>query len=115
MFDKCLFPVWDHRGIIIPRYRKGCLEMTLIRPMRALNDTSKIFDLAHSAREPIFITKNGYNDLVLMSSEFYEKLMEITRIDLAIFEAEQEMCHGAEAVLAESVFDQLEKKYFWYI
>lgn len=86
--------------------------MPLIRPMRDLKDTSKISELAHSAREPIFITKNGYNDLVVMSNEFYEKLMETNRIDHAIFEAEQEMRHGAEAVLAESVFDQLEKKYF---
>ena len=86
--------------------------MPLIRPMRDLKDTSKISNLAHSVREPIFITKNGYNDLVVMSSEFYEKLMEINRIDHAIYEAEQEMHHGAETVLAESVFDQLEKKYF---
>ena len=86
--------------------------MPLIRPMRDLKDTSKISDLAHSAREPIFITKNGYNDLVVMSSEFYEKLMEINRIDHAIYEAEQEMHHGAEAVLAEDVFGQMEKKYF---
>ena len=86
------------------------MHMPLIRPMR--EDTSKISDLAHSVREPIFITKNGYNDLVVMSSELYDKLMEINRIDYAIYEAEQEMHHGAEAVLAESVFDQLEKKYF---
>jgi len=86
--------------------------MPSIRPIRDLKDTSKISDLAHSAREPIFITKNGYNDLVVMSSEVYDRLMEANRIDYAIFEAEQEMNHGAEATLAESVFDQLEEKYF---
>ena len=47
-----------------------------------------------------------------MSSEVYDRLMEANRIDYAIFEAEQEMNHGAEATLAESVFDQLEEKYF---
>lgn len=41
-----------------------------------------------------------------------KKLTDVDRIDHAINEAEQEMHHGAEAVLAETVFEQLEKKYF---
>lgn len=33
--------------------------------------------LAHKEQEPIFITKNGYSDLVVMSSELYDKFAKI--------------------------------------
>lgn len=66
---------------------------------------------AHKEQEPIFITKNGYSDLVVMSSELYDKFARINRIDQAIFESEQEIANGAEAVDAEIVFAELEKKH----
>ena len=62
--------------------------------------------------EPIFITKNGYSDLVVMSSELYDKFARMNRIDQAIFESEQEIDNGAETVDAEKVFADLEKKHF---
>ena len=61
-------------------------------------------------QEPIFITKNGYSDLVVMSSELYDKFASTNRIDQAIFESEQEIANGAEAADAEVVFAELEKK-----
>ncbi len=48
-----------------------------------------------------------------MSSELYDKFVRINRIDQAIFESEQEIANGAEAVDAEIVFAELEKKYYW--
>lgn len=63
-------------------------------------------------QEPIFITKNGYSDLVVMSSELYDKFARINRIDQAICESEQKIANGAEAVDAEIVFAELEKKHF---
>ena len=59
-----------------------------------------------------FITKNGYSDLVVMSSELYDKFARTNRIDQSIFESEQEISNGAEAVDAEIVFAELEKKHF---
>ena len=38
--------------------------MPLIMPIRDLRKTSEISELAHTKQEPIFITKNGYSDLV---------------------------------------------------
>ena len=57
-------------------------------------------------------SKNGYSDLVVMSSELYDKFARMNRIDQAIFESEQEIANGAEAVDAEIVFAELEKKHF---
>ena len=65
-----------------------------------------------AATEDIFITKNGYSDLVVMSSELYDRFARINRIDQAIFESEQEIANGAEALDAEAVFAELEKKHF---
>ena len=86
--------------------------MPQIRPMTDLRNTNEISELCHAKNEPIFITKNGYSDLVAMSSELYDKFARMNRIDQAIFESEQEIANGAEAVDAEMVFAELEKKHF---
>ena len=86
--------------------------MPLIMPIKDLRDTTEISNLAHKVQEPIFITKNGYSDLVVMSSELYDKFARINRIDQAIYESEQETANGPQAVDAETVFEELEKRYF---
>ena len=77
-----------------------------------LRNTTEISNLAHREQEPIFITKDGYSDLVVMSSELYDKFAKIHRIDQAIDESEQEILSGAEAVDADTVFVELERKHF---
>lgn len=47
--------------------------MPQIRPIRDLKNTTEISNLCHEVREPIFITKNGYGDMVIMSMETFEK------------------------------------------
>ncbi len=49
--------------------------MPVIMPIKDLRNTSEISDMAHKTQEPIFITKNGYGDLVVMSMETYEELL----------------------------------------
>lgn len=50
--------------------------MPLIKPISDLrNKASEISDLAHQSGEPIFITKNGEGDLVVMSIAHYSRLM----------------------------------------
>ena len=71
--------------------------MPLIMPIKELRNTTEISNIAHKQQEPIFITKNGYSDLVVMSSELYDKFARINRIDQAIYESEQEVLNGAEA------------------
>ena len=51
--------------------------MPVIRPCADLrNNYNEISKICHNTREPVFITKNGYNDLVILSNEAYEKLTE---------------------------------------
>ena len=86
--------------------------MPTIMPIRDLRKTSEISELAHKKQEPIFITKNGYSDLVVMSAELYDRLMSISRIDQAIFEAEKEIDNGGETIDASVAFEKLDKKYY---
>jgi prevent-host-death family protein len=55
--------------------------MPLIKPISDLrNKANKISDLAHKSDEPIFITRNGEGDMVVMSMAQYSKLQ--LKIDL---------------------------------
>lgn len=46
--------------------------MPQIIPIKDLKNTLEISDMCHKADEPIYITKNGYGDMVIMSMEIYE-------------------------------------------
>ena len=72
--------------------------MPRIVPIRDLRNTSAISEMAHVLQEPIFVTKNGYSDLVIMSAELYERLVENNIIDQAIAEAEGEVENGAKPI-----------------
>lgn len=86
--------------------------MPMIIPIRDLRNTSDISDLAHKRQEPIFITKNGYSDLVVMSAELYEKFAQINKIDQAIFEAEKEVEEGARTIPLNTAMNRLNEKYY---
>lgn len=49
--------------------------MPQIIPIKDLKNTSEISDMCHKAKEPIYVTKNGYGDMVIMSMEMYESTM----------------------------------------
>ena len=62
--------------------------MPHILPIRDLRNTNEISQLCHAKDEPIFVTKNGYGDLVVMSMKTYESLTKISGIDNAISSSE---------------------------
>ena len=49
--------------------------MPQIIPIKDLKNTSQISEMCHRSEEPIYITKNGYGDMVIMSMEIYENTM----------------------------------------
>ena len=85
--------------------------MPLIMPIRDLRKTNEISEIAHKEQQPIFITKNGYSDLVVMSSELYDKIARENRLDQAIYESEREIAVGGELMDLEDAFKKLDKKY----
>lgn len=86
--------------------------MPQIRPITDLRNTNEISELCHAKKEPIFITKNGYGDLVVMSMEAYEDMVENAAADLAIWEAEAEYAKNGQEWNARSVMADLRRKYF---
>ena len=85
--------------------------MPQIRPITDLRNTNEISELCHSRQEPVFITKNGYGDLVVMSIESYEALVENAQMDTAIAEAEAEVQRG-ELLDAREALSALRGKHF---
>ena len=47
--------------------------MPRIIPIRELKNTNNIAEICRSTNEPVFVTKNGYGELVVMSMETYEE------------------------------------------
>lgn len=62
-------------------------------PIRDLKNTSKVSQMCKSSNEPIFITKNGYNDMVIMSAEVYEKI-RLYSVYEKLAEAEADIAQG---------------------
>ena len=54
--------------------------MPRIIPIRDMRDTTKISEMCNATNEPIFITKNGYGDMVVMSMATYEQ--QLARVDM---------------------------------
>jgi len=72
LFSRLLFK-WDYYGIIMSFQNERVISVPQIIPIKDLKDTSGVSELCHSLKEPIFITKNGYGDMVLMSMELFEE------------------------------------------
>lgn len=86
--------------------------MPQIRPMTDLRNTNEISELCHAKNEPIFITKNGYGDLVVMSIEAYDKLIGNNEIDAAISAAEKEYAEDGVLMDAREALSFLRRKHF---
>ena len=86
--------------------------MPHIRPITDLRNTNEISDICHAKKEPIFITKNGYGDLVVMGIETYEQILDNVQIDTAIAEAEAEYNSGEELLDAKEALSSLRRKHF---
>lgn len=84
--------------------------MPQIIPIRDLKNTSDISQLCHSTDNPVFITKNGYGDMVIMSIEAYEKAMFLQNVSEKLALAEKQIEAGEVTDAAESL-KELRNKY----
>ena len=86
--------------------------MPQIRPITELRNTNEISDLCHTRKEPVFITKNGYGDLVIMSMETYDAMLETSSIDAAISQSEAELAQNGRLYNAREALSALRRKHF---
>ena len=84
----------------------------LIKASAALrNDYASISALAKETKEPIYITKNGEGDLVLMSIDAFERREEVLKLRAKLAAAEQSRLSGQPAVSIEESRKRLEEIY----
>jgi PHD/YefM family antitoxin component YafN of YafNO toxin-antitoxin module len=84
--------------------------MAQIIPIRDLKNTSAISQKCHESEEPIFITKNGYGDMVIMSMETYKKKLFVNDVYEKLIEADEQIKEGKVLDGYESL-KELRKKY----
>ena len=85
--------------------------MPHIRPVSDLrNNFTEISRIVHESREPVFLTKNGYGDMVVMSIKEYERLQFEQEIIIKLLEAEQEARNSTKRYSHEEVFDNLKER-----
>lgn len=83
----------------------------IIKPSTALrNEYTNISNLAKETKEPIYITKNGEGDLVLMSIEAFEKREQTLQLRTKVLQAEQERIEGAETLSVSDVRRRLRER-----
>ncbi|WP_347491346.1 type II toxin-antitoxin system Phd/YefM family antitoxin [Desulfoscipio sp. XC116] len=68
--------------------------MPRIIPIKDLKKTSELSALCKEVKEPVFITKNGYGDMVIMSMETYEKTMFLNDVYRKLEEGERSIKAG---------------------
>jgi prevent-host-death family protein len=73
--------------------------MPVIKPISDLrNHAKELSRLCHSSEEPIFITRNGEGDMVLMSLASYERLQGQLELYRLLDEAEAGVAAGDRGV-----------------
>ena len=82
--------------------------MLHIRPVSDLrNNFTAISTLVHETAEPVYLTKNGYGDMVVMSIEAYEQKLFESELFLKLKEAELEAKSTKKRFSHDEVFSSL--------
>jgi len=75
------------------------------------NDYGNISALAHEVGEPIYITKNGEGDIVVMSIEAFEKCEQLMMLRTRLAMSEHSLANNEPTVSLEEARKRLEAKY----
>jgi len=81
-----------------------------IRPVSDLrNKFSDISKLVHESNEPVFFTKNGHSNMVVMSIEAYERNLFESEVYLKLKEAEYQAASTKKRYTHEETMAELRK------
>ena len=84
--------------------------MPHIIPIRDLKNTTEISRLCRDKDEPIFIKKNGYSDMVIMSIERFNNIIQLSDIYSKLSAAENQVALG-RTLDAQTSLQSIRKKY----
>lgn len=84
--------------------------MPRIIPIKDLKNTAAVSDMCSNSNEPIFVTKNGYGEMVIMNINLYEQYMRKLEVYSKIEEAEQALKNN-DYYNADMAVAELREKY----
>ena len=85
--------------------------MTIIKPISDLrNKFNEISEICHKEGEPIYLTKNGKGDLVVMSISAYEKREAILELYQKLSIAEQQIREGSQTIEHKEMIKRLKSR-----
>ncbi len=85
--------------------------MPKIRPVSDLrNNFAEISKTVHESAEPVFLTKNGYGDMVVMSMESFERYQFGGEVYVKLKEAELEAKEASRRYTHDEVFSGIRQK-----
>ena len=85
--------------------------MPIIKPISDLrNKANQLSSLVHAGREPVFITKNGEGDMVLMSLAHYGELQRKLELYAKLAVAEEQVARGDRGRTLSQVMKSLRKR-----
>ena len=84
---------------------------TIIPISEIRNSFNRVADTCHAEQEPVFITKNGYSDLVIMSAQAYDRQMARLEVYEKLLAAQRQIDDGVALVEHDTVFAALRLKY----
>lgn len=86
--------------------------MPVIRPSSDLrNKFNEISELVHEKEEPVYITKNGRGDMVVMSMAVFEQKEAKLELMRKLLEAEAEIRSGAKLIPHDEVWSKIRERY----
>lgn len=95
--------------MILLKHKKEII-MPQIIPIKDLKNTSNISEICHTTDEPVYITKNGYGDMVIMSMEVFENLNKKLEMYKSLAISEKQIKDG-EILDAKKSIKNLKEKY----
>ena len=82
--------------------------MDKIRPVSDLrNNFAEISRQVHETQEPVFLTKNGFGDMVVLSMEAYENMQFDSEVYFKLKEAEKYADEAGETYSSKQVLKRL--------
>lgn len=82
--------------------------MDMIRPVSDLrNHFADISKTVHETKQPVFLTKNGYGDMVVLSMEAYEQLQFDSEVYFKLQQAEREATLTQQRYSPKDVFEAM--------
>ena len=85
--------------------------MPIIKPISDLrNNFNKISEICHHDAEPVFITKNGQGDIVVMSLALYEKQQAQLDLYIKLMDAEAQSLSDVKRTSHQDVMANIKEK-----